>query len=358
MTFLDDPDFRKLPPDLGPLFAAAQERSFFSGARWYETFCRTALPEGHRPRIYLDRETAPRAALLCRLPAPGGARRLESLANFYSCEHALLLEPGGETEAAAGALAAALAAERPRWASIALTGFEAQDAAFARLAAALRATGFAVRPVFDSGTWFETTAGMSFAQYLAARPSQLRNTWRRKLAKAEKAHRLRWSFHADAADIDRAIADYETIYRASWKPTEGHPAFIPSLIRMAAETGALRLGLIHLDDVPAAAQLWILWRGKACIYKLAHDERFAALSLGTLLTMRMTERVLEMDRPWEINLGRGDDPYKKLWLPRRRERWGLVAANPRTAAGLKLALRHAAGRALRRFRDAGPAPPF
>jgi CelD/BcsL family acetyltransferase involved in cellulose biosynthesis len=127
---------------------------------------------------------------------------------------------------------------------------------------------------------------------------------------------------------------------------------------MAARTGALRMGTLHLGERPVAAQFWIVWQGRACIYKLAHDKSVDEYSPGTILTMRMMESVLSHDKPKEVNFGRGDDPYKKLWLPRRRERWGLAAANPRTLRGLGHAIRQTAARIARPLRPGSPRPPI
>ena len=50
-------------------------------------------------------------------------------------------------------------------------------------------------------------------------------------------------------------------------------------------------------------RFWILWRGRAVIYKLAQAKQYDELSLGTLLTMEMAQRVLK-----------GTGPMRSRWV--------------------------------------------
>lgn len=357
MPVYPNPDFRRLPQRLAALFEAAARHSFFALPGWYDLMARHGVPAASETRLYSDERPGSAVALALQAATGRDGRRLLSLANAYSVEHGILAAPQADIAAGLGAILGAILGERPRWDVVALDELDARDPAYPAIVSALRRAGLLVECLFHSGTWYEETAGMSFADYIGARPSELRNTWRRKRRRLAAGNRLETRFYTGPAGIEPAIADYQAIYARSWKPAEAFPDFIPALIRLAAEEGALRLGIAAVDGIPAAAQFWIVWNGRAVIYKLAHDERFDDLSLGTLLTMELIERVLAEDRPYEINFGRGDDPYKKLWLPKRRERWGIIAANPRTRRGLGFGLKREAAKLYHRLRGEPIAPP-
>jgi Acetyltransferase (GNAT) domain len=349
MSIYRNPDFLRLPCELAGIFADAASNSFFALPGWYDLMARYGVPAGAETRIYSDERSRSAAALALRIVDGGRERRLASLTNAYSVEHGILCAPIADINTGLGGIVAEILAERPRWDVIALDELDPGAPSYRAAVAVLRRAGLLVECVFHSGTWYEDTTGMGFADYLAQRPSELRNTWRRKRNRLAR-NRLQTSFYANAIGIERAIADYQAVYARSWKPAEAYPGFIPALIRFAAEAGALRLGISTLDGMPAAAQFWIVWNGRAVIYKLAHDKQLDEFSLGTLLTMEMFERVFDADHPVEINFGRGDDPYKKLWLPKRRERWGILAANPRTRRGLRLGAWREAAKLYHRLR--------
>ena len=349
MPLYINPDFRRPPIGLAHAFAADPD-SFFQLPAWYGLMAHCGVSQGTEIRVYTDERPATTTALLLQTTGAENGRRLASLTNAHSLEHGVLHGSGANLETALAAILSEILTEKPHWDCLSLSELDPLEPGYAALAGALRRAGLLVECAFGSGTWYEETAGLSFLDYLAARPAELRNTWRRKRRKLVQSGRLTKRFFDNDSGIDQAIADYQSVYAASWKPAEFFPDFVPALIRLAAELRGLRLGIYYLDGIPAAAQFWIMWNRRAFICKLAHDKRFDALSLGTILTMEMFERVLADDCPREISLGRGDDPYKKMWLPKRRERWGISAANPRTLRGLRLGLRWQAATVYHRLR--------
>jgi hypothetical protein len=350
MTVYRNPDFRRLSSGLASVFDGSARDSFFALPAWYDLMARYGVPTGTEIRAYTDERPGSATAVLVQTVPGETGRSLASLTNAHSLEHGVLCAGALDVASGLTAVLSEMLSERPQWDCLRLSELDPRDPSYAALAGVLRRAGLLVEYSFSSGTWYEETAGLSFTDYVAARPSQLRNTWRRKRRSLERSARLTTCFFGQDIGIDQAINDYEMIYAASWKPPEFFPDFVPALIRLAAELEALRLGIYYLGEIPAAAQFWIVWNRRAVICKLAHDKRFDELSLGTLLTMDMFERVLAEDRPCEISLGRGDDPYKKMWLPKRRERWGITAANPRTLRGLRFGLRRQAAAIYHRLR--------
>ncbi len=98
------------------------------------------------------------------------------------------------------------------------------------------------------------------------------------------------------ASTTRAWADYEAVYRASWKPEEGSFPFLRALAEQEGAAGTLRLGVARKDGRPVAVQLWLVENGEATIHKLAYAEDAKAMSPGTLLGMAMFRRALDEDR--------------------------------------------------------------
>lgn len=227
---------------------------------------------------------------------------------------------------------------------------------------ALTAEGYLFDSYFCFGNWYLDVAGRSFDAYFPSVPSRIRNTVKRGRKKLEDSGS--WSlriFRGPEQDLEQAIADFDSVYRSSWKVPEPFPAFVPNLIRTAAGQGWLRLGVLRVGDVPVAAQLWLVHEHRALIYKLAYDEAYKRLSAGSVLTTELFRNAIDVDRVVEIDYLTGDDGYKADWMSHRRERRGLVAFDPRTFQGAASAARQLAARQWKRWRPrrapaAAPAP--
>jgi hypothetical protein len=314
-------------------FASISERgSFFAQPAWFKLIEDCYIGTGSAATIVAREGRSLAIACLRR----GGDRVLRSCTNLYTTEFDLI----GDDSDTPGvcAFVEELVRSGDRLEYIRLEGLNPSANYFGAFLKGLQSAGWAAKSYFGWAQWREDLAGIDFQNYLSSRASVLQNTWRRKQSLAAKSAALRWQFHRMGDGPEPLIALYENVRQRSWKKAEPFPDFIPNLIRLAARMNALRMGILFVDDVPAAAQFWLAWAGRATIYKLVYAQEFAKFSPGTLLTMEMMRCVLEQDKPVEIDFGRGDDDYKKLWLSSRSERWGIEAANPRTLKGFPRSL--------------------
>lgn len=341
-----------LPISHQELFKQNAQRTFFLSLEWFQLLADSALAPNERPRIIVveTAEGSPLLALPVRVQSDGsGKRELFSLSTYYSSYFSLIKsEQSDQLAAALKELAHHIYSETPTWDSLRISPMAQHESEFRELSSSLAEAGMSVQEYFCFGNWYSPVDGRSYADYLQALPSITRNTLTRKSKKLIKSGRARIEVVAGGERLEGAIAAYNQVYASSWKVPEPYPTFVPNLIRLCASKGWLRLGLVFVDDKPAAAQIWIVSNGTAAIYKLAYDEAFADLSAGTVLTATLMEHVIDQDKVTEVDYLTGDDPYKKQWMTHRRERWGIIAFNPRTVRGCVGIARHIGGHLLKR----------
>lgn len=344
------PGLEALPPACEAWLDAAGPQ----GSRaWLEATIEAALPPGAAPRLVLVEGAAfEPLALLPLMAEPAAA--WQSLTTPYTClygvpGHPALDDPGWHD------VGRAVAPLIRRHGPVRLEALDPEAPGFAALGRGLRAAGVLSLPYAHFGNWHEPVGELGWKGYLAARPGALRETIRRRLRAAERATEqdggaVRMTVAREPADIPAALSAYESVYARSWKVPEPFPRFNEALLPRLAAAGWLRLAVLWRGDTPVAAQYWTVWRGVATVLKLAHDDAHKALSPGTVLTALMIRRLLDEEGAHELDFGRGDDGYKPGWAARRRQRIGMVLANPLHPAGLLATLRHGAGRVRQRLR--------
>lgn len=341
----------ELPPEYIEVLTRTEAQSLDQGWDWYRNLIAAVYPCDEVCLVAVETSEEGAAALPCavlpvRIVRAGSQYEIFSLSNYYSWLYA----PVFASDADAGMVASMVKELMRTFGSagvIRLAPMDPQAPSFSALERGLFLAGWKSFRYFCFANWYLDAAGQTWDQYLSTRSSELRSTLKRKGRKfVNDGGTL--EIICGREGLDEALQAYSTIYSASWKREEPYPAFIPGLVRVAAERGWLRLGVARIRGRPVAAQIWLVGHGTANIYKLAYDEAYAGYSVGTLLTAHLLRHVMEVDRVGTVDFLSGDDSYKAQWMSNRRERWGIVAYNPRTPAGLRGLVKEAVGRALKR----------
>lgn len=344
----DRPVIHRDPASLGGVLPDVPDGDFYDTGTWYRVFAETCLDPGDR----LSVEATPEGLVLPlreRLDALGPFRgvQLSWLGNYYTCRFGPLQSGTADAAAAFETWGRQVRRREPRPARLVFSALDGGTATLDPLRRGLRRAGYLVETVEDFGNWYSPVAG-GFEEYWNGRGTRLRNTVERKERALRRDHRVDLEVFRSPADAERATELYEHVHALSWKEPEPYPLFIPSLIRAGLEAGAVRVGVLTVDGEPVAAQLWIVWRGRATIFKLSYAENRRKLSAGSILTRHMVREAFRSGDVAEIDFGCGDDAYKKEWLPLRRQRWTLTAYDPTTACGAAHTLRRYLPRLIRR----------
>lgn len=325
-------------PDLVPAGWAAAD-NFFASEAWWRTVLAAGMPLGAEARFLQCAD-----AMLLPLQLLDGGRTLQSLTNPYTGLYQPLLAPGLD-DATLRRAGIEFGRFCRGWPTVRLDAMADDPSTLTPLLAGARRAGMLASRFTHFGNWHEPIAGRSWEEYLAARPGALRETVRRKLKRAQAI----LDIVATPDAVEAGIEAYEEIYARSWKVPEPFPLFHAEMMRRAAASGVLRLGLLRTGEKVVAAQIWIVQGGRASVLKLAHDEADRALSPGTVLTALMIRELLAHEAVAELDFGRGDDPYKQLWATQRRQRIGIVLANPLRLHGVAALGRQWLGHARRRL---------
>jgi hypothetical protein len=338
-----------IPDALRPAFDQADRHDPFLGPEWFENLLRTTVAAPRQSVRLYSHGTAgqPAQAVLpmriSRRGLPPG-HRIEGLSNFYSPVFGPVTDYAApDLESRVRGLIGRITAEP--WAVIDLHPLEEPLAIL--ISGAFRTAGWLQQRYLSFGNWHLQLDGMGFTEYMASRPARLRNTVLRKSRRFRAAGGT-LEIASAPHELRPLVDDFRRVYGRSWKKPEPFPDFIPGLVESFGARGRIRLGVARLGGSPAAAQIWILANGVAYIYKLAHDETLAGYSPGSVLTASMMEHAIDQDRVGAVDFLMGDEPYKRDWMSHRRERYGLLAFDPRRAAGVASALRHIGGRRLAR----------
>ncbi len=345
------PSLAGLPETFLREFQHLEKENFFYSLSWFRNLEATTLEQAGGLRIYrIGRiSSGTQAILVTKTPASQNGsifdkdhlrgNTLSGFSNFQTCQFSPLLKcPSGEEPIVMEKLALALCQEEPHWDILDFNALDSKANWLEGFIQGFQKGNMFVVPYSHFGNWYEKTSGWSFQDYVNSRSPSIKKTFKnyaRKGRKLEKLGEVRFKIFSEFEEIEQGIQDYESICKNSWKEPDFYPNFTSGFFQSGSSHGVLRMGILYLKDKPIAAEVGLLTQTGVTMVKTAYDNQWKDYSVGALVMMRMIEYLLDVELVEEIDFGRDDNVYKKLWVSQRRERMGIVAFRPSRWPGLK-----------------------
>lgn len=345
-------NFADMPTEFRSLVNDAGRQNLFSSREWFENFI-AAVPGSEQP-VYFYTCALPSGELaLLPMWAPENRRwwkprTLQSLTNFYTTHFSPLVNGNSmQHKQSIYKLVEKITGYQPGWEVVNIKALDREDSTWSALRSGFKRCGWLTQKYFCYGNWYLVVGDRTFEEYLASRSKIIRKTIANRVRKFDRIDGSRFEIAITPEQLQSALPAFLQLSRQRWQKDEPFPDFLPGLTGLCAEKGWLRLGMVWIDDKLAAAQLWIVKDHIAYIYKVAYDNEFKSLSIGSVATYKLMQYIFEQDDVTEVDYLTGDDAYKIDWMSHRRERWGLIAFNMKTVRGFLAGVINVAGREIK-----------
>jgi len=327
MKFKCYQNWNELPPSCDVLFSEAGKDSVFFSREWFETLTTHITNQEQKLLLacVLDDGNNDKDKVLAILPLLTNVNReWTSFCHTYSSLYSILCGKNQQQEIIN---CLCLGLKDLPFDYLTLAPIAEDDNKLKNLQQSMEAAGLSCYRNHKAYNWFHRIPiqeqKQTFANYMADRPSKVRNTIARKQRKLEREHDYQIRLYIDN-DVEQALSDYHDIYRVSWKANEQYQALVEGVIQRFLDRAWPRLAIMSIDGKPIAAQLWFVVESKASIFRLVYDETWKQYSPGSILMNYLLEYVIDTDKVKEIDFLSGNDGYKKDWMSERRERFSLV----------------------------------
>lgn len=257
-------------------------------------------------------------------------RKIELIGNVYSPFRYFLFDQLGNEQRAAylSIILKFLAKSYSQWDFIDFSAIPGENRSFDVLKEATNKAGVSCSEYFSFGDWYLDDIAYSGDEYIANLPKKIRKDVPYCQRRLQKIGNLEFKLIRNQGSIDDYMELYYWVYSKSWQRREGvGPTFHRDLAKLAAKNGWLRLGFLFLDGTPISAQFWMTCSNNSFILKTVYDQDYKKYSPGKILTAEMMKHVIDIDKVKTVDYVQGDEPYKKDWTPKRRERKGLLVFN-------------------------------
>ena len=322
MEFKCFTEWNQLPQSSDALFSQAEKDSLFFSRAWFENLETTALENDQNLLLVCVVEENNILAILPLVTSDN--KEWTALNHLYTSLYTvLMLESTQQLSQQKILNCLAKGLSQLPFETLKLNALAADDENINYLQQAMENSDLSCVRYAHFFNWFYPLQGQTFADYMAARPSRVRNTIARKQRKLEREHGYEIRLFT-GSDVQAAMADFHAVYKASWKANERFAKVMEVFINSFSKLGWTRLAILYIEGKPIATQLWFVVHKKASIFKLAYDEAWKQYSPGSILTQYLMEIVIDTDKVEEIDFLTGNDHYKKEWMSERRQRWRMV----------------------------------